>query len=199
MNYKKSKIELTMSLITNLSSHHNSNFYTFCQEDWHSWTKVNSKILSIILSTHLQLLERQVYSVARLWPDHSFLSQCQRLHLAGLCMLCKVNSNSNHCLFSTLPSASTRVRQPEFVNPSASTRVAAAAHPLEFKVSRCKMSQFPMHFSSRPWFECGMTFLHCTLRQNVRCVQREQSIVGCFPELSFLRFSMVQVLVGLRK
>ena len=32
---------------------------------------------------HLQLLEHQVYSVARLCPDQSFLSMCQRRRLAG--------------------------------------------------------------------------------------------------------------------
>ena len=48
-------------------------------------------------------------------------------------MLYKVNSNSNHCLSSELPSASTRVRH---------TRAAAATHPLEFEVSRCRTSQF---------------------------------------------------------
>ena len=46
---------------------------------------------------HLQLLERQVYSVSRLSPDQSFLSLCHRRHVAGLCMLYKINSNSSHC------------------------------------------------------------------------------------------------------
>ena len=49
----------------------------------------------------------------------------------------KVNYNSNHGLFSELPSASTRVR------PS---RAASAAHPLEFDVSRCRMSKFARSF-----------------------------------------------------
>ena len=69
---------------------------------------------------HRQLLERQVYSVASLCPDQSFLSLCHRLRVAGLSMLYKVNSNSNHCLFSELPSAYTGVRH---------NRAAAAAHP----------------------------------------------------------------------
>ena len=59
---------------------------------------------------HFQLLERQVYSVARHCPDQTFLSLCHRRHVAALCMLCKVNLNSNHCLFSELPSASVKVR-----------------------------------------------------------------------------------------
>ena len=36
---------------------------------------------------HLQLRERQVYSVARLCPDQTFLSLCHRRHVAALCML----------------------------------------------------------------------------------------------------------------
>ena len=82
---------------------------------------------------HLQLLERQVYSVARLCPDQTSLLSCHRRHIAELCMLDKVNSNSNHCLFSELPYASLRDRH---------TRTGAAAHPLEFEVSRCRTSQF---------------------------------------------------------
>ena len=58
---------------------------------------------------HLQLLGRQVYSVARLCPDQTFLSLCHRRHVAALCMLHKVNSNLNNCLFRELPSASVRV------------------------------------------------------------------------------------------
>ena len=45
---------------------------------------------------HLQLFERQVYSVARLCPDQNFLSLCHRSRVAVLSMLYKVNSNSNH-------------------------------------------------------------------------------------------------------
>ena len=55
---------------------------------------------------HLQLLERQVYSVARLCPDQTFLSLGHRRHVTALCVLYKVNLNSNHCLFSELPTAS---------------------------------------------------------------------------------------------
>ena len=36
---------------------------------------------------HFQLLERQVYSVAWLCPDQSFVSLCHRGHVAALCML----------------------------------------------------------------------------------------------------------------
>ena len=43
-------------------------------------------------------------------------------------MLYKINSNSNDCLLSELPSASVRLRH---------TGAAAAAHSLEFEVSGC--------------------------------------------------------------
>ena len=86
---------------------------------------------------HIQLLERQVYLVARLCPDQNYLSLSRQHRLAWLSMLYKVNSNSNHCLFSELPSASTRIRH---------TRAAAAAHSLEFEVSRCRTSQFARSF-----------------------------------------------------
>ena len=76
---------------------------------------------------HLLLLELHVYSVAWLCSDQTLLSLCHRRHVAAQCMLYKVNSNSNHCLFDELPSASVGVQH---------TRAAAASHPLEFKVSR---------------------------------------------------------------
>ena len=78
---------------------------------------------------HLQLLERQVYSVARLCTDQTFLSLSHRCHVAVCCT--RLIWNSNHCLFSELPSASVRVRH---------TRAAVAAHQFEFKVSRCRTS-----------------------------------------------------------
>ena len=54
---------------------------------------------------HLQLLERPVYSVVRHCHDQCFLWLCHRHHVAALSMLHKVNWNSNHSLFSELPSA----------------------------------------------------------------------------------------------
>ena len=95
---------------------------------------------------NLQLFESQVCSVARLCPDHSFSSLC-RHHVAGLCMLRKVNSISHHRLFSELSSASTRVRQ---------TQADDAAHPLKFQVSRCRTSKFVGCFLLHK-FVCGMT------------------------------------------
>ena len=78
-----------------------------------------SQSLSIVLGCgggsaaerHLQLLERQVYSVAWLGPDHSFL--CHRCCVARYSLLDKDNANSDHCLFSELSSATTRVRHTE--------------------------------------------------------------------------------------
>ena len=90
---------------------------------------------------HLLLLERQVYSVARFYPDQSFLSLFHRRNVSAKCMLYKVNLNSNHWLFNDLPSASVRVRH---------TRAAAAAHPLEFEESRCRTSQFAKCFLPAP-------------------------------------------------
>ena len=52
---------------------------------------------------HLLLLERQVYSVARLCADQSSL--CHRR-----CEAWHTNSNTNHCLYSELLSAYSRVR-----------------------------------------------------------------------------------------
>ena len=60
-------------------------------------------------------------------PEQNLLSLCHLRHVAGLCMLFKVNLNSSHCQFSAFPSASTRVRH---------TRATAAAHALKFEVSR---------------------------------------------------------------
>ena len=86
---------------------------------------------------HLQLLEHLVCSVARLSPDQRFLSLCNRRHVAALCMLYTLNSNSNHCVFSERQSTYVRVRH---------IRAVAAAHPLEVEVSMCRMSQFANSF-----------------------------------------------------
>ena len=123
-----------------------------------------------------QLLERQVYSVARLCPDQSFLSLCHRRRVAVLSMLYKVNSNSNHCLFSELPSASTRVRH---------TRAYIGAHTLELDVSRCRTSQFARSFlpaQVRLWNDLPYTVFDTGMLDGL------QSTVGCFPEFVFFRF-----------
>ena len=72
-------------------------------------------------------------------------------------MLYKVKSNSNHCMFSELPSASTRVRH------------ARAAHPLEFDVSRCITSHL-LGLSCLFRFECagsGSKVLSCRFSRKV--------------------------------
>ena len=56
--------------------------------------------------------------------------------VAGLCMLCKVNSNSNHCL----------IWFRRLLQEFDTSRAAAAAHPLEIEVSRSRMSQFTRYF-----------------------------------------------------
>ena len=108
---------------------------------------------------------------------------CRQRHIDALCMLCKVNSNFNHCLFSELPSANVRVQY---------TQAAAAAHPLGFVVSRCRTSDL-QDASCRPRLKCGMTFPTLCLMG-----LREQSIVSCFREFVF-QFSEARVLVGQRK
>ena len=45
---------------------------------------------------HIQFLERQGYSVARLCPDQSFLSLSHRRHVAGLWMLLKPSKHWTH-------------------------------------------------------------------------------------------------------
>ena len=82
----------------------------------------------------LQLLERQVYSVARLRPDQR---SCHCIiYLMLLDFLCC--TRLIRTLFvNELPSVSTRIRH---------TRAAAAAHALEFVVSRCRKSQFARCF-----------------------------------------------------
>ena len=82
-----------------------------------------------------------VPGMARLFHDHCFLL-CHRCNVAGPSMLYEVNLNSNHCLFSELPSASTRVWHAWAV---------VTAHPFEFKVSRCRMSQFARCLFTADW------------------------------------------------
>ena len=94
-----------------------------------------------------------MYSVARLCPDQSSLSLCHRRRVAGFRMLYKVNSNSNHCLFSELTSASTRVWH---------ASAAAAVHPLQFKVSSSRTFQFARSFlpaQVRLWNDLPYTVL----------------------------------------
>ena len=138
---------------------------------------------------HLQLLELQVYSVDRLFPDQSFLSLYHRRRVAGLSMLYKVNLNSNRCLFSELPSASTRVRHSEL-------RPRIIHWGLKYQgVERPNL----LGLSCRLRFDCGMTFNKLCLTPERWMGSRVQSTVGYFPELYFLQFPISQVLMGLSK
>ena len=84
----------------------------------------------------------------RLCPDLSFLSLCHRRHVAGLSMLYKVNLNSNHCLFSEFPSASTRVGNTTLWLEV--IRWSLKYHGVE--------RPYLLGISCRLRFECGMTF-----------------------------------------
>ena len=53
--------------------------------------------------------------------------------------------------------------------------------------------------SFRARFKCGMTFLTLCLASERWMGSRVQSAVSCFPKLRVLRFSVAQVLMGLRK
>ena len=64
---------------------------------------------------HLLLLDRLLCSEARLCHDQSFLSLCHRRHVIVVYMLYKVNSNSDHCLFRELSSASTGINKPKLL------------------------------------------------------------------------------------
>ena len=136
---------------------------------------------------HLQLLEHQVYPVARFFHDQSFLSLCHRRRVAWLSMVYKLNSNSNHCLFSELPSASTRDRH---------TRAAGPAHLFQFEVSRCRTSLCAGCFlpaQVRIWNDLPYTVIDTETPD----VFKAMSTVGCLPELCFLQFPEAQVLVSL--
>ena len=52
-----------------------------------------SPVWGSVAKCHLLLLERQVYSVARLYPDQTFLSLYHQRHVVALSMLYKVNSH----------------------------------------------------------------------------------------------------------
>ena len=89
---------------------------------------------------HFQLLERQVYSMARLCPDQSFLVLCHRRRVAGLSMLYRVNS-TRITLFSGLPSAVT------------------VRHTLDWSLKYQRVERpNSQGVSCRPRFECGMIF-----------------------------------------
>ena len=126
-------------------------------------------------------------SMARVSPDQSFLSMCHRRHVAGLCTLDKVNSNSNHCLFSELPPAVTRVRY---------TRATLAAHLLVFKVSICRTSQFSRCFL--PAHVRKSNELLYTVFETGTLEGFKEAVKSLLlPRVVFFQFPVAQVLVGL--
>ena len=99
-----------------------------------------------------------------------------------------VNFNFNHFLLSEVPSDSTRVRH---------TRAAAAVHPLEFEISRCRTSQFARSFMPdqvRMWNDLPYTLF------DTRTLDGFKGTVNrwLLPRVLFT-FSVAQVLVELRK
>ena len=137
---------------------------------------------------HLQVLERHVYSVAWLCPDQTFLSLCHRRRVAGLSILHRVNSISNHCLFGAFPST-IEIDIPE-LRPQ-----------LVHWNLKCQGVESPnlLGFSYRLRFDCGMTFPTMCLTPERWMGSRVQSTVGCCPEFCFFQFSVAYVLVGLEK
>ena len=131
-----------------------------------------------------------MYSAPRLCPHQNFLSLYHQRHFAALCMLYKVNSNSNNYLFSELPSAFTAVRHP---------RAVSAAHPLEFEVSRKGAERLNLQgVSFRLRFVCGMIFPKLCLTPECWMGLWEQPIVGCCHKLCFSVFRGAGTIVGLR-
>ena len=112
-----------------------------------------------------------------------------RRHVAALFMLHKVNSNSNHCLFSELTSVAVRARH---------TWAAAAAHSLKFEVSRCRTSQFTrcvLPVQTRVWNDLPYTVFDTgTLDEFKGAVNRR-----LLPWVCFFSFSVEHLLEGLRK
>ena len=92
-------------------------------------------------------------------------------------MLYKVYPNSNHCLFSELPSASTWVGLLHSL-------ATAAAHHLEFVVLRCRTSQSArcfLHAKVRMWNDLPYTVFTPERWMGLSV----KSTVGWFPELCF--------------
>ena len=102
------------------------------------------------------------------------------VYLCVFIYLYTVNSNSNHCFFSELPSASVRVRH---------TRAAAAAQPLEFEVSRCRTSQFARCFlpaQTRVWNDIPFTVVDTGTLDGFkgavnRCMVASEFVYSGFP------------------
>ena len=95
-------------------------------------------------NSHLQLRERQVRAVARRCPDPSLIPLNHRHCVAGLCMLYKFYSDTNHCLHADELS-------PDYLRER-KTRAAVSARPymsLRFRWIPCRnRSRFARCFLS---------------------------------------------------
>ena len=133
---------------------------------------------------HFQLLVRQVYSVASHYPDHSFFSLCYRRHVAGLWMLYKVTvcSANFHPLLQELDILELRQQLIHW-----RLKYQGIERPKLHSVSR------------RARFEYGMIFPILCLTPECWIGSMMRTTVDCLRELCFLQFSVVHVLVGLRK
>ena len=100
-----------------------------------SWSAINCQF---------QLLERKVHAVSWLvkirvlYPRFTVAGLCMPVHMqyTECVSTSEVHSNPRYCLYGELLPACRR-----------HTRVAAAAHPYEFEVMRCRTSQFLKMFS----------------------------------------------------
>ena len=129
-----------------------------------------------------------MFSVPRLCPNQSFFSLCYRHHVAALCMLCKVNSNS-----IIVFSVSFHLLLPEFDIPSCDR-----SSFIEVRVSRCRMFQFARCFlpaQARMWNDLPFEVF------NTKTFDGFNGAVNrwLFPRVVFFLFSAAHVLVGLRK
>ena len=139
---------------------------------------------------HLQHLERQVYLMTRLCPDQSVLSLCHRGDDSALCMLYKVNSDSNIVQWASF--CSVRVWH---------TRAEAASHPLEFwriKVYSTLRLKIYKVFPSGP--DSSVEWPSHTVFDAVTFDWFEEKRHSLVASLSFVfQLSVAEVVVGLRK
>ena len=131
-----------------------------------------------------------IYIASQSLSRSEFLSLCHRRRVAGLSVLYKANSNSSHCLFSELPSASILEFNIHELRPQLihwSLKYQGVERP-NLRGLSCRLR-----------CECGMTFPTLCSPPEHWMGSRVQPTVCCFPELRFLQFSLTQVLVGSRK
>ena len=139
---------------------------------------LSSQSLSIVLRCKGLLLNVSFrFSSARCirWPDfadQSFLTLCHRSHVATLCVLYKVKSNSNHCLFSALPSAHTRVDTPELIHWSSEYQYVERPN---MQGASC-LPRLVLMWNNILYAVFDTETLH-----RGKMGLREQSTLGCFP------------------